>query len=734
MPVPEPGHIDFSDGRLDSWKEVASYVNRTVSTVKRWERDEGLPVHRQVHKTQGSVYAYKTEIDAWRQKRNQAPKGKQATVRRSSWKPLTTAFGALLAVLLLTWLIFPLEQGTARSDSNVKPRIWVLVSDFENRTSESLFDGTLSYAMKGSLSSSALLAVVPQERIDDALRLMKKPLDTPIDPALAGEICLRDGEIDVIVAGQIESASTALRLSVSIIDPAGGETVGSRSMVVSESSAILRAVEELGEWTRNSLGEDTRLGKSSRHRLEKATTESLKALQLYSRGMQMGYRNEWAGAQLLFESAIKEDPNFASAQIMLAWAVRNQTPPLEQAARKVEYMRPAQRALELSVELPDRERLWIEASYLTLDGRGAEAAAPYEALLSLYSDHYWALCNLSAYYYGVRHRDHPLALARSIRYSKDLADLRPNSFNLNANTAVFLNYLCSDFDGALAYARRAQSLTAHLPLKPTSADAFLAVAVRVIPTAGSFVDGDPQPLLEALRRMESDCTSEFKPSLGWYYLQLGQIRKAESLLRLETNPVWRHLSAAELAYALNRGEVFREELRHFLESQKRKPILARYVAALLVRAGLLEEAEAGLKVARSAPSDPEGEDAVKALLALSRGEIEKADRLMEAALSCPVSRPVYLLAAEAQAESLQMRDRPGEAVGVLERALMHRGAIAFYSHYAWRLEVRLSRLYRSLGRIDEAKVLEDRLLKRLSLADPDHPAIQAVHRGTPWPD
>jgi hypothetical protein len=32
--------------RLDSWKEIAAYLGRSIRTVQRWEREEGLPVHR----------------------------------------------------------------------------------------------------------------------------------------------------------------------------------------------------------------------------------------------------------------------------------------------------------------------------------------------------------------------------------------------------------------------------------------------------------------------------------------------------------------------------------------------------------------------------------------------------------------------------------------------------------------------------------------------------------------
>jgi tetratricopeptide (TPR) repeat protein len=51
--------------RLDSWKEIASYLDRHVTTVRRWEREEGLPVHRHVHSKLGSIYAYAHELDTW---------------------------------------------------------------------------------------------------------------------------------------------------------------------------------------------------------------------------------------------------------------------------------------------------------------------------------------------------------------------------------------------------------------------------------------------------------------------------------------------------------------------------------------------------------------------------------------------------------------------------------------------------------------------------------------------
>lgn len=57
---------DAPADRLDSWKAIANYLGRSVRTARRWESEEGLPVHRHRHKTGGSVFAYSHELDAWR--------------------------------------------------------------------------------------------------------------------------------------------------------------------------------------------------------------------------------------------------------------------------------------------------------------------------------------------------------------------------------------------------------------------------------------------------------------------------------------------------------------------------------------------------------------------------------------------------------------------------------------------------------------------------------------------
>ena len=51
--------------RLDSWKEIACYLRRSIRCVQRWEKNEGLPILRCQHARGATVYAYREKLDEW---------------------------------------------------------------------------------------------------------------------------------------------------------------------------------------------------------------------------------------------------------------------------------------------------------------------------------------------------------------------------------------------------------------------------------------------------------------------------------------------------------------------------------------------------------------------------------------------------------------------------------------------------------------------------------------------
>jgi TolB-like protein len=73
MPDARPPHererSDPPRDRLESWKEIAAHLRRDVRTLQRWEAEEGLPARRHLHKKRGTVYAYRSELEAWLESR-----------------------------------------------------------------------------------------------------------------------------------------------------------------------------------------------------------------------------------------------------------------------------------------------------------------------------------------------------------------------------------------------------------------------------------------------------------------------------------------------------------------------------------------------------------------------------------------------------------------------------------------------------------------------------------------
>ena len=179
----DPRHGPPSDDRLESWKEIATYVGKDVKTVQRWEKRAGLPVYRHTEGRVLNVHAYRSELDTWRDQHRAEPgnddggQGASVTAEASdtwgnaartwtSWPVLVT--GSLIAIVLvasLTWVALsrPTEPVLGLAESFQEGN-YVLITQFENLTGDPLFDGTLEYALENELSNSSFVRVAPPER------------------------------------------------------------------------------------------------------------------------------------------------------------------------------------------------------------------------------------------------------------------------------------------------------------------------------------------------------------------------------------------------------------------------------------------------------------------------------------------------------------------------------------------------------------------------------------------
>ncbi len=140
--------------RLNSWKAIAAYLNRTVRTVQRWEREEGLPVRRHGHARAHSVFAYKAELDAWLASRQHAggavgapenaaaAEATPAGVRDSfplTWRRPVWAVGVMTAIAVLGAALWFLQTGPAVEATHDQPLEAVPFTTFPGSESDPAF-------------------------------------------------------------------------------------------------------------------------------------------------------------------------------------------------------------------------------------------------------------------------------------------------------------------------------------------------------------------------------------------------------------------------------------------------------------------------------------------------------------------------------------------------------------------------------------------------------------------
>ena len=112
----DPSSAQAQKIRLVGWKRIAAHLGCSERTARRWEREEGLPVHRQRHENRSTVYAAPVELDAWIDSRSEpaaaetVPRAPEQFVR--GWLPFALSALALISVAALAIFTFLPEQSS----------------------------------------------------------------------------------------------------------------------------------------------------------------------------------------------------------------------------------------------------------------------------------------------------------------------------------------------------------------------------------------------------------------------------------------------------------------------------------------------------------------------------------------------------------------------------------------------------------------------------------------------
>ena len=570
-PVPSSWN-DAEDG-LDSWKEIALYLDRDLSTVRRWEKEEGLPVHRHVHNKRSTVYAYRSEIDTWRKNRSSAlGNDRPGWFRFFSENRRIVAAVTTAALLLLATLVTTL--------------------DFQER-----------------------------------------------------------------------------------------------------------------EWN----------------------TSSPQALELFKKAeaLMIEGRSGQGPAEELLKQAIAKDPEFASAHIFLARAIRDQDKPAN------EYMNHAERAVQLAGTISDRERYFIHGSYFGMKGESEKAIHNYQALLSLYPDHFWAINDLTLLYMDSGQEQEYLT------YALRCATLRPNSFFYNSRAARLLSIFGDDFTLAESYVDLALKAITSRDL---DSHQNLVDFVMLFPAFQAFLSGDPQTALIKASEAQAKLGTlggVAGINFGKLYLALGKLKLAKE--HFKRPPFY----LAAVAYIEGDQQTLEKQLRKMMELSgyrwftPNSRVLGPLPAMLLVNVGLFSEAESLFDVLEQRFSGSRADELniAKGVLALRRGEVIAGTALIENTLplvSRPGSAGSYFMASVIVANELKQQGDLDKALRYLEEA-SEKGYLligqSLMGGPLWlETQAQLAQLYREMGRDEEARKIEAELRSLLAYADADHPILRQLDR------
>jgi len=343
-------------------------------------------VHRMLEKDQGARYATANEICRDLEtmgKQIGLPSAQSGRAHRAYWagtrrfSPRRLMLGALVSVLLLTaTAVGALTYRHFRAPL-LNEHDAILLSNFENQTGQSIFDATVTEAVRQSLEQSSYVHLVPRSQLVDAERRMGQPAASP-DPSLGREICKRENYRALLV-GRVTAAGSRYKVTAQVVDPWRETTVLAEEATFQSPADLYPAIDDLTRRLRSNLGESLKQIQKHDEPLARVTTSSLEALQRYSRAMELFAAGNFEAFMPLAKSAVDIDPDFAMAHLYLSRAYGLVG---DEKNDQVEVAR-ARQGLN---RVTERERFIILGDVFANQGIYEKAAEQYHLLTDLYPD------------------------------------------------------------------------------------------------------------------------------------------------------------------------------------------------------------------------------------------------------------------------------------------------------------------------------------------------------------
>ena len=592
----------------------------------------------------------------------------------------------------------------------------IVLSDFDNKTGDPLFDDTLKQGLSVQLEQSPFLYLVSERRVNQTLKLMGRPASHRLTPEVTREVCQRTGS-NAMLTGSIAGLGRQYVIGLKAVNCNTGDVLAEAQEQAAGKEAVLKALDNAAISLRSKLGESLSSVEKYDTPLEEATTPSLEALKAYSLGVKADYSKGSNAALPFFKRAAELDPNFAMAYAALSGTYRN----LNEVGRAAENMR---KAYELRGKVSERERLFIEATYhLLATGELEKAAQVYEQWQQTYP-HWAPHSNLGFVYVELGNYE------KALDETREAMRLEPNDetnyFNLSQIYAN-LNRL-DDADAVFKEAEK-RKLEGEILLQNHYQLAFLKGDTAQMAQLLSAAMGKPgtEDVLLASQADTEAWQGKLKHArelTGW---AMGSAQRNDAK---ETAAAYQAAAALREVESGNREQA-RAEANAAVTLAPNRDV--RVMAALaLARAGDMARAEKfSTELDKAFPLDTQIQrywlPTIRAGVALERKDPARAIGLLKVASTIELAQAtnvtVFLCPAYLRGEAYLMLHDGNRAAAEFQKFIDHRGLVG---NFPWGALARLglARAYAMQGETAKARAAYQDFLTLWKDADPDIPILK----------
>jgi tetratricopeptide (TPR) repeat protein/predicted Ser/Thr protein kinase len=642
---------------------------------KALEKDRGLRCQSAAELC-ADLKRLKRDTESGRVGASGARPAERRSALRKPWKVLVPAALIFVAAAVGGTLYFRSRQAMAR----LTDKDTIVLSDFDNKTGDSVFDDTLKQGLSVQLEQSPFLDLVSERKVNETLKLMGRPSGDRLTPEVTREVCERTGS-KAMLTGLIAGLGSQYVIGLKAVNCNTGDVLAEAQEQAAGKEAVLKALDAAAVSLRSKLGESLSSVEKYATPVEEATTPSLEALKAYSLGVKTGITKGETATLPFFKRAAELDPNFAMAYDRMSAAYGD----LNEAGRAADY---AHKAYELREKASERERFSIEGNYyLIATGEWEKAAQTYELWQQSYPRDVQAYRGLGNVISGLGNWE------KVLEEWREALRLEPNSLFNYANLGfayMALNRL-DESEAVFKQAEERKMQVEHLLLGRYLL-AFLKGDAAQMAQLVSAAMGKPGTE-DAMLAMQADTEAWYGKLKNAHELTMRAMDSAQHNDAKETAAAYQAAAALLEVEAGNREQA-RAEAKAALKLGPNHDVRA--VAALaLARAGDTAGAEKlAAELDKAYPLDTAIQrywlPTIRAGVALERRDPDRAIELLKVAstneLGYPSNLAIFLCPAYVRGEAYLLLHDGNAAAAEFQKFIDHRGALG---NFPWGALARL---------------------------------------------